>query len=213
MAAALGDNVDGMTGIATAIGNKLPLAGGTMSGAIAMGTNKITGLGTPTADTDASTKLYVDTAASTAQSNAEDYADGLASNYDAAGTAAGLVDDLKDGTTKFTAVNVNDLVSQKAAQATLSSISTGSSVMSWAKSDYPTAKLWVKFATATHSQVSEVLLTTDSSNNVAITEFAEVGTNGSLGTVTAVYNSGNIGVQVDTVYANTTVTVMATLIK
>jgi hypothetical protein len=41
----------------------LALAGGTMSGAIAMGNNKITGLATPTAATDASTKGYVDTAA------------------------------------------------------------------------------------------------------------------------------------------------------
>jgi hypothetical protein len=38
----------------------LPKAGGTMSGAIAMGTSKITGLGTPTADDDAVTKAYVD---------------------------------------------------------------------------------------------------------------------------------------------------------
>ena len=38
----------------------LPLAGGTMGGAIAMGTNKITGLGTPTASADAATKAYVD---------------------------------------------------------------------------------------------------------------------------------------------------------
>ena len=40
--------------------NFLPLAGGTMTGAIAMGTNKITGLGAPTADADAATKKYVD---------------------------------------------------------------------------------------------------------------------------------------------------------
>ena len=85
--------------------------------------------------------------------------------------------------------------------------------MSWAKSDYPTAKLWVKFATATHSQISEILLTTDSSNNIAISDFAETGTNGSLGTITASYLGGNIGVEVSTVYANTTVTVVATLIK
>lgn len=39
---------------------RLALAGGTMSGAIAMGNNKITGLGTPTADADAATKAYVD---------------------------------------------------------------------------------------------------------------------------------------------------------
>lgn len=38
----------------------LKLAGGTMTGAIAMGTNKITGMGDPTANQDAATKKYVD---------------------------------------------------------------------------------------------------------------------------------------------------------
>jgi hypothetical protein len=38
-------------------------SGSTMSGALAMGTNKITGLGTPTNSADAATKNYVDTAA------------------------------------------------------------------------------------------------------------------------------------------------------
>jgi hypothetical protein len=46
----------------TGLALKLNLAGGTMSGAIAMGTNKITGLGNPTADQDAATKIYVDNA-------------------------------------------------------------------------------------------------------------------------------------------------------
>ena len=63
-------SVDGQTGavslsttyatVANAA-NKLPLAGGTMSGPIAMGTNKITGLGTPTTTGDAATKDYADT--------------------------------------------------------------------------------------------------------------------------------------------------------
>tara|TARA_B100001250_G_scaffold220076_1_gene188779 strand:+ start:1620 stop:3656 length:2037 start_codon:yes stop_codon:yes gene_type:complete len=39
----------------------LPKAGGTMSGPIAMGTSKITGLGDPTAAQDAATKNYIDT--------------------------------------------------------------------------------------------------------------------------------------------------------
>ena len=52
--------------IQTQLDAKLPKAGGTMTGAIAMGTNKITGLGTPTDNTDASTKTYVDSAASAA---------------------------------------------------------------------------------------------------------------------------------------------------
>jgi hypothetical protein len=49
--------------LTTDLAAKLALAGGTMSGAIAMGTNKITGLGTPTDATDAATKSYVDSAA------------------------------------------------------------------------------------------------------------------------------------------------------
>jgi hypothetical protein len=50
------------TGTVALAGDVLALAGGTMSGAIAMGTNKITGLGTPTDSTDAATKGYVDNA-------------------------------------------------------------------------------------------------------------------------------------------------------
>jgi hypothetical protein len=49
-----------VTAVNTGLALKLNLTGGTMSGAIAMGTNKITGLGTPTANQDAATKLYVD---------------------------------------------------------------------------------------------------------------------------------------------------------
>jgi hypothetical protein len=51
------------TGTVALTADVLALAGGTMTGAIAMGTNKITGLGTPTDGTDAATKAYVDSAA------------------------------------------------------------------------------------------------------------------------------------------------------
>jgi hypothetical protein len=53
--------LNGVTsGIQTQLDAKLALAGGTMTGAIAMGTSKITGLGTPTDSADAATKAYVD---------------------------------------------------------------------------------------------------------------------------------------------------------
>jgi hypothetical protein len=62
LAAALGDDPNFATTMTNALATKLNLSGGTMSGAIAMGSNKITGLGTPTASGDATTKTYVDTA-------------------------------------------------------------------------------------------------------------------------------------------------------
>ena len=53
--------VDGVTSaIQTQLDDKLPKAGGTMTGAIEMGTSKITGLGDPTSAQDAATKAYVD---------------------------------------------------------------------------------------------------------------------------------------------------------
>ena len=55
---------------ASDITGKLNLSGGTMSGAIAMGTNKITGMGDPTSAQDAATKAYVDSNVSSAANDA-----------------------------------------------------------------------------------------------------------------------------------------------
>ena len=60
LAAALGDDANYASTTTAAIATKLPKAGGTMTGAIAMGNNKVTGLGAPTAGTDAAHKTYVD---------------------------------------------------------------------------------------------------------------------------------------------------------
>jgi hypothetical protein len=49
-----------VTATNTGLGTKLSLTGGTMSGNIEMGTSKIRGLGDPTANQDAATKIYVD---------------------------------------------------------------------------------------------------------------------------------------------------------
>jgi hypothetical protein len=61
LAAALGDDPNFATTMTNQLAQKLNLSGGTMTGPIAMGTQKVTGLGAPTLDADAATKLYVDT--------------------------------------------------------------------------------------------------------------------------------------------------------
>lgn len=52
--------VTALSAINATLSTKLDLAGGTMTGNIAMSSNRITGLGAPAANTDAATKVYVD---------------------------------------------------------------------------------------------------------------------------------------------------------
>ena len=160
-------------------------------------------------------------AAATAQSNAEDYADGLASNYDAAGSASsaqtaaegyadGLVDDLLDATTPFTAINVNDQAKQIAAtSSSLGSVPVTS--YEWPKADYRSGKFLVKIDNGTHNEISEILVTLDSSDNIAITEYAIVGTNGSRGAITADISGSNVRIRVNPVN-DSTIKVSGTLL-
>jgi len=61
LAAALGDDANFSTNVTNSIAAKLPLAGGTMTGAIDMGSQKITTTSTPTNVSDLTNKTYVDT--------------------------------------------------------------------------------------------------------------------------------------------------------
>jgi len=61
LAAALGDDPNFATTVATSIGTKVAKAGDSMTGALSMGNNKITSLGTPTSGSDAVNKTYIDT--------------------------------------------------------------------------------------------------------------------------------------------------------
>jgi hypothetical protein len=159
-------------------------------------------------------------AASAAQTAAQSYADGLASNYDAAGSAAaaqtaaegyadGLTDDMLDGTTPFTDLNINDVAKQVAARTT----SLGSVVVTayqFNKSAFKSGKFLVKIDNGTHNEISEILVTLDSSDNVAITEYAIVGTNGSRGTITADVDGTHCRIRVNPVN-DSTITVSGTV--
>lgn len=110
----------------------------------------------------------------------------------------------------FTAVELNSVAKQVAATAGVFATIPGI-VYSFLKAEYRTAKFLVKVAYATHTEVSEILLTLDTSDNIAITEYAVVGTNGSLSTISAAVVVGSVDLVV-TAPNDSTVTVMGTLL-
>jgi hypothetical protein len=319
--------------LTTDLAAKLALAGGTMTGAIAMGTNKITGLGTPTDATDAATKAYVDsaaqgidwkasvraatTAAVTLASDLEngDTLDGvtlatgdrvlvknqatgsengiyvvkvsgapdrstdcdtaaeLTSNFavfveqgtvnadqgyvltnDGAitvGTTAltftqftglgqivagtgldktGNTIDIDstvvtlDGTQTLTNKTLTSptMTTPTLGAATATSIAlpdalvgsalatasdSATTIDSWSASTYSSAKYIVQMKKAGDIEVIEVLVTVDGSNNVYLTEYADVVSNAVLGTTNAVYSGGNVLLQVTGTAADTAVKV------
>jgi hypothetical protein len=202
LAAAIGDDASFATTIGTEIGTKVSKAGDTMTGALAMGTNKITGLGTPTDDYDAATKKYVDDQTTT------DVAEGTNLYF----TDVRAVDALEAVVPNFTAIEVNSVAKQVAA--TVSAPTAASQVVAYAfaKADYRSAKFLVKVAYSTHTEVSEVILTLDTSDNIAITEFAVVSTNGSASAISAGISGSNVQLLVTPVNNTSTVTVVGTLL-
>ena len=74
-------SVDGLTGAVSLSGTYLNRTNGTLLGNLAAGGFKVTGLGTPTSDADAATKVYVDTVAGSATAAAASAA-AAAASYD-----------------------------------------------------------------------------------------------------------------------------------
>lgn len=120
------------------------------------------------------------------------------------------VDALEAVVPNFTAVEVNSLAKQVAATTT-SLGSVVATAYSFAKATYRTAKFIVKIDNGTHNEVTEVLLTLDSSDNIAITEYAIVSTNGSRGTITADISGASVRLRVDPVN-DSTISVVGTLL-
>jgi hypothetical protein len=139
----------------------------------------------------------------------DDISEGLTNVYF---TDARAVTALEAVVPDFTAVEVNNIAKHVAATVSLAN-TTQTTAYSWAKADYRAAKFLVKFAYGTHTEVSEVLLTLDTSDNVGITEYAIVSTNGSLGDVTADVSGSDVRLRVTAGTATTTCHVVGTLIK
>jgi hypothetical protein len=143
-----------------------------------------------------------------ADSDTDDLVEGTTNKYF---TDVRAVDALEAVVPNFTAVELNSVAKQVAA--TLSAPTAGIQVAhAFAKADYRSAEYLVKVAYGTHTEISKVLLTLDSSDNIAITEYGIVGTNGSASSISAGISGANVQLQVTTANNDSTVTVMGTLL-
>ena len=117
-----------------------------------------------------------------------------------------------DGTTRsFTAVEVNSVAKQVAA--TVSCPVAGiNQAYGFDPEVYRSAEFLVKVAYGNHTEISKVLLTLDINDNIAMTEYGIVGTNGSASSISADISGGEVRLLATTTNNNSTVTVMGTLL-
>jgi len=120
--------------------------------------------------------------------------------------------DAVDGTDRsFTSVELNSVAKQIAA--TLEAATAGTQVgYAFAKASYRSAEFLVKVAYGDHTEISKVLLTLDVNDNISITEYGVVGTNGSASTISADISGTDVRLLVTTANNNSTVTVVGTLL-
>ena len=123
------------------------------------------------------------------------------------------VDALEAVVPNFTAIEVNSIAKQVAAITYAATEDVPVVAFAFAKADYRSAKFLVKVAYSTHTEVSEVLLTLDSSDNIAITEFAIVSTNGSASGISAGISGSNVQLLVTPNNNGSTITVFGTLLS
>ena len=141
-------------------------------------------------------------------SDTDDLAEGSTNLYF---TDSRAVDALEAVVPNFTEIDINSVAKQIAASSSGTEAVAGTAY-EWPKADYRSGKFLVKIDNATHNEISEILVTLDSSDNVAVTEYAIVGTNGSRGTITADVSGSNVRIRVTPV-DNSTVKVSGTLLK
>jgi len=220
LAAAINDDANYTTTLTSALATKANSSDVTANIATAVSTaaadatskaNAAQAAAEATAAADATAKANAAKSGAEATAAADATSKANAAQAAAEATAAAANTAQQNGTTAFTALNVNDQAKQIAASST----SLGSVVVTayeWPKADYRSGKFLVKIDNGTHNEISEILLTLDSSDNVAITEYAIVGTNGSRGSITAIVSGANVQIRVNPVN-DSTIKVTGTLLK
>ena len=143
-----------------------------------------------------------------ADSTTDDLAEGTNNLYFLDSRA---VDALEAVVPNFEAIEIDSVAKQVAS--TLSAPTAGvQTAFAWATEDYRSAEFLVKVAYGSHTEISKVLLTLDTSDNIAITEYGIVGTNGSASTVSAGISGTDVQLLVTTLNNSSTVTVVGTLL-
>lgn len=122
--------------------------------------------------------------------------------------------DAVDGTDRsFTSVEINEVSKEVAATTGNIATAAATTAYSWDKTTYRSAKFMVKVKNGTHTEVSEILVTLDTSDNVYVTEYGMSSTSGSsLGTITADVSSNDVRIRVTPANNNSEVIVAGTLL-
>ena len=97
--------------------------------------------------------------------------------------------------------------------ATATAGTSATTIDTFSASTYTAAKYVVQMKKGTDIEVIELLVAVDGSSNVYLTEYADVQSNGELGTTNAVYSGGDVLLQVTAAAADTAVKVSKTYIK
>jgi hypothetical protein len=219
LAAAINDDANYTTTITTALGTKAPLASPALTGtptaptaAADTNTTQIATTAFAKAEADAAQAAAEATAASDATTKAN--AAQAAAQAAAEATAAAANTAQQNGTTAFTSINYNSVAKQVAATTGNIVTAAATTAISWAAADYRSAKLVVKAKNGSHTQVSDLVVTLDTSNNVAVSEYGITYSNGTeLAAVTADYSGSDVRIRVTPANNNTEVVVVGTLIK
>jgi hypothetical protein len=119
--------------------------------------------------------------------------------------------DTMTGELALPSISLNSVAKSVAATGTVATAGEATAI-SFAKASYRSAEFLVKASYSTHTEISKVLITLDSSDNIAITEYGIVSTNGSLISVSADISGTDVRLRVTTANNSTTVTVAGTLL-
>ena len=198
------------TAAQTALDLKAPLASPALTGTPTAPT-AAPGTDTTQVATTAFVKAAADAAAAVANAlTTDDVSEGTAQYFTDARARTAV-----DGTTRsFTAVELNSVAKQVAATTGNIAVAAETTAISWVAADYRSAKLIVKVKNGVHTQVSDLVVTLDTANNVAVSEYGITYSNGTeLAAVTADYSGSDVRVRVTPANANTEVVVVGTLIK